>query len=128
MSELIKIQKIEYITLEQFIPNWTEMIEEMDVMCVVDKRDLFFHKLETKNYHRIKYAKGHGFDYMNPQVCLVGEAHHNNNYWCRECGHLCGFADAGNALCSGKEVFKEFKVKLFTHMLEAHSELMIKHD
>jgi len=35
---LIQIPKIEYITLEQFIPNWTEMIEEMDEKNIKAKR------------------------------------------------------------------------------------------
>ena len=56
---LIQIPKIEYITLDQFIPNWTEMIEEMDEKNITD---------------RISYARDHDLSYSNPNQCLVGES------------------------------------------------------
>ena len=123
MPEFVKlIQKIQYITLEQFIPNWTEVIEEMD-------------KKNILGIIRHDYALEKGLNYSNTKFCLVGESHHNNRDYSQGCMGEDGcptcftFAihPANDAIEHGKETFQNFKLELFTHMLEAHTELMIKH-
>jgi len=111
---LIQIPKIEYITLEQFIPNWTEMIEEMDEKKII-----------AGWINRFNYAKQRGLDFQQPKCCLVGEGHKNHNYKCDECKQFMTHP-ASQALCYGSGVFQAFKLDLFTHMLEAHPQLMIK--
>ena len=121
---LIQIPKIEYITLEQFIPNWTEMIKEMDEKGI---------KNGSTDYVRFEYARTNGLDYENTNCCLVGEAHHSNNDYadaekekrCIKCYDYC-IHSASSALDQGKETFQAFKLDLFTHMLETHPQLMIK--
>jgi len=118
---LIQIPKIEYITLDQFIPNWTEIIEEMD--------EKNMDRQERRSLHHSK-----GFDFMDCNHCLVGEAHHNKDdyselvmqdQFCPPCGYFCN-KPARQAIDQGHKTFQNFKLDLFTHMLEAHTELMIK--
>jgi len=111
---LIQIPKIEYITLEQFIPNWTEMIEEMDER-----------KTDVNWFTRFHYARVRGLDFQQPKCCLVGEGHKNHHYECYECEEFMTMP-AGEAITQGKQTFQAFKLDLFTHMLEAHPQLMIK--
>ena len=109
---LIQIPKIEYITLEQFIPNWTK-----------HSRDLIF-KGKKKN-HKLNLVDG--------SRCMVGEAHSfcsdywvtNNESYCSDCED---FSYSATQLldCKNYEKFDNFKLDLFTHMLEAHPQLMIK--
>ena len=121
MPEFVElIQKIEYITLEQFIPNWTEIIKEMDEKNIKDER--------------IEYCDVNGLEYWNHKSCLVGEAHHNNREYANNYGTIgcltCNsfsLCPASSALKKGKETFQNFKLELFTHMLEVHTELMIRH-
>lgn len=94
--------------LEQFIPNWTKISSQ-----------LVFDGMK----------EGDGIELVNMKSCLVGEAHHfSRNYTvdCDICHHLsfnaCDLID-----CQDYEKFDNFKLELFTHMLEAHTELMIKH-
>jgi len=125
---LIQIPKIEYITLEQFIPNWTEMIEEMDEKGIQndESRGIIGQK-------RFDYAKFHGLNYEDTKSCLVGEGHHYNNGYadgftdkrCMKCYNFC-IHSASSALDNGGKIFQAFKLDLFTHMLEAHPQLMIK--
>jgi len=123
---LIQIPKIEYITLDQFIPNWTEIIEEMDEMRIIDN------ECYSSQNKRSQYAGVRGLEFGNCKFCLVGEAHHNSNDYasdgdhdCKKCCRFCGSL-AWDALVTGEKTFQNFKLDLFTHMLEAHSELMIR--
>jgi len=125
---LIQIPKIEYITLEQFIPNWTEMIEEMDEKNLPSGIDGV---ILDESHPRVEYAQSQGLDYGTPKSCLVGEAnHHSDDYKynssCNICSNLCTYHHAGQALRLGHKTFQSFKLDLFTHMLEAHTQLMIK--
>ena len=109
--ELIK--KIEYITLEQFIPNWTEMVEEMD-------------ENNIRELDRMDYAEKKGLRYTEHRFCLVGEAYHNNKEYAfgeldKGCCFTCrdfSIYPASKAMDEGKETSQNFKLKLFTHMLE----------
>ena len=117
--ELIQEEKIEYITLEQFIPNWTEIIKEMDEKGIPNIGTI-----------RGVYCASHGLSYNSHKFCLVGEAHKNNDdYLLNLCQHCSDAAllPASNAVTQGKETFQNFKLELFTHMLETHQELMMKH-
>jgi len=104
---LIQIPKIEYITLEQFIPNWTKV-----------SLQLIF---EGKKHHN-------ELDLCSMNYCLVGEAHNfsrDYSHKCDECYNL-AFDACDLVWCKNYERFENFKLDLFTHMLEAHPELMIK--
>lgn len=119
MSEFVELIKLEYITLEQFIPNWTEIIKEMDE-----------YKIPSLGCRRIKYAENKGLSFNSYKYCLVGEGYKNDDIYLRTYCSYCSEAalnSASSALAEGKETFQNFKLDLFTHMLETHSELMIKH-
>ena len=81
-------------------------------------------------FRRLKYAKNKDLDYNTHKFCLVGEGHKNNDDFTHinHCQNCCDFAlgPASEAMNEGKETFQNFKLDLFTHMLEAHPELMIK--
>jgi len=59
MQQTEQIQESEFISLKDFIINWTEVIEEMDRLGISDKRS--------------EIAEQKGLDYGNNKFCLVGE-------------------------------------------------------
>jgi len=100
------------------------MIEEMDEGDIMTNTHGCIEN-PMRNY----YAEQQGLEYMSTKTCLVGEAHHYHaNYYnnCLKCENMCGANYAGIAMCNGGKTFQAFKLDLFTHMLEAHPQLMIK--
>lgn len=114
MQQLEQIES-EFISLKDFITNWTEVIEEMDEAHII--------------YGRSTEARKKGMDFSNSKYCLVGEAHHNDDSYrdatggCSTCGEWC-ILQAFGALHHGGEVFKEFKETLYNHMIQEHPEKM----
>jgi len=109
---LIQIPKIDYIILDRFIPKWTKYSKEL------------VFEGEAKPAPEL--------DLYESRQCLVGEArgfgssyHPYSGYGCdvcwKKCDEACQLFD-----CKNYKQFENFKLDLFTHMLEAHSELMIK--
>ena len=108
------IHKIEYIRFEHFIPNWTEMIKEMDEKKI--------------KYGRSKYALSNGLSFGDSKTCLVGESYFGDTGYiksCFICNHL-HYTPALFALNEGGKTFQDFKLNLYTHFLESHTELMIR--
>jgi len=94
------------------------MIEEMDEKKIKDNHD----------NKRWDYAKTNGLAFGFCNSCLVGEANHNSGKYTHTCAECCRFCQipAFEGLSKGGETFQAFKLDLFTHMLEAHPQLMIK--
>jgi len=113
-------QESEFISIENFITNWTEMVESLDTA-------------DVKGLDRVIVAKVKGLDYMEHKFCLVGEGYGNNaNYAGIGTGHCIKCRDmalgpASAALTNGGETFKEFKKQLYDHMIESHPEKMRKY-
>jgi len=118
--------QIKYIKLDQFIPNWTEMVKEMDGLGLDNKQNLLVMNSETI---RVKYAQQKGMDFMKTKFCLVGEGHKYNDWYsdrCSMCDDFCGGNQAGTALIEGGKTMKGFKLKLYTHFLESHPEFVMR--
>ena len=114
MMQQIEVQESEFISLNDFITNWTEVIEEMD-------RDHITHARSIE-------ARKKGLNFTNGKYCLVGEAHHNDDSYrnvgaCSICNEWC-VERAFEALLRGGKVFKEFKETLYNHMIQEHPEKM----
>ncbi len=109
-----QIQESEFISLKDFITNWTEVIEEMDEAHII--------------YGRSVEARKKGLNFTSGKYCLVGEAHHNDGSYrniggCSTCDGWC-VDQAFNALSRGGETFKKFKETLYNHMIQEHPEKM----
>ncbi len=128
MSELIQEEK--YISYENFIPNWTELIEEMSEKGI-----------EKSLLHRMSYASERGYNFNNCRQCLVGEGYKGNDNYvgfqfngkelnekkCDTCTTMCAMP-ASNALTYGEKAFDLFKRNFYDHMIDAHPDLMVKRD
>jgi len=120
MSELIQEEKQEFISYENFIPQWTSIIEEMD-----------FKGIKTEAHTRELYFMERGFDYMDGKSCLVGEAHKGyggysesfNDDFCKDCQTL-SYKSSFVGYTNGGVIFESFKHDLYYHMLEQHQEEM----
>jgi len=121
MSELIQEEK--YISYENFIPNWTELVKEMDEKGISPEPEI-----------RIAYAKEKGYNYMDGKQCLVGEGHKGNREYanpyeekhCNDC-KIMSFKLASNATTGGI-AFDSFKRTFYDHMIDTHPDLMVKRD
>ncbi len=114
MQQTEQIQESEFISLNDFITNWTEVVEEMD-------RDHVLHYRSTE-------ARKKGLNFSDGKYCLVGEAHHNDDSYrgvelCSICEEWC-VLQAFEAISRGGEVFKKFKETLYNHMIQEHPEKM----
>jgi len=121
MSELIQEEK--FISYENFIPNWTELVKEMDKLG-----------LARDTNTRVNYAREKGYEYIDGKQCLVGEGHkgkrdYANPYekkYCDDC-KVMSFRLASNATTGGI-AFDTFKRTFYDHMIDVHQDLMIKRD
>jgi len=127
MSELIQEEK--FISYENFIPNWTELVKEMDEKGI-------------EGTQRMIYADNNGYKYSSCKQCLVGEGHKGNvNYvggvsiitgkdskkGCKTCTHM-STMPASSALTYGGHIFDSFKRTFYDHMIDTHPDLMVKRD
>jgi len=116
MQQTEQIQESEFISLKDFITNWTEVVEEMDK--------------ENISSFRSTAARNKGLDFSNSKYCMIGEAYGNDDSYrsvgeggCPTCDDWCVMR-AYDALHNGGEVFKEFKETLYNHMIDNHPEKM----
>lgn len=112
MSELIQVEK--YITLQDFLPEWTKFKEKIG-----DKP--------------IRRNMDDVLDIGDGRFCMVGEAYEfTNNYWLRNNSKYCKTCtdfSLGSCCMSVNHSVRDFyigKEKLYNHMIEAHPELMVK--
>jgi len=119
MSELVQEEK--FISYDNFIPNWTELIKEMDELG-----------LEQHQSIRVNYARDKGYNYTDGRQCLVGEGHKgsgeyansNEKKYCGNCKSLSlGFASVAT---TGGNHFDSFKRTFYDHMIDVHPDLMVK--
>lgn len=121
MSELIQEEK--FISYDNFIPNWTELVKEMDELGIARDTNT-----------RVNYAKEKGYNYIDGRQCLVGEGHKGSREYanpyedkhCDDCKTL-SFKLASKAM-SGGTAFDTFKRTFYDHMIDDHPDLMIKRD
>lgn len=140
MSELI--HKVNYISFEEFIPDWTEMVKEMDEKEIGKeyKNKVNFNKSirNQKDFRflgeeRVHYAKDKGLNYMHGNQCLVGEGHKGNgdysgfdpNKKCDTCKQT-SYRDAYEAMAIGGEYFNDFKHAFYNHTMLEHPDLLVK--
>jgi len=140
MSELI--HKVNYISFEEFIPNWTEIVKEMDEKEIgkeyKDKVNFNKSLRDQKDFRflgeeRVHYARDKGLNYMVGNQCLVGEGHKGNgdysgvdpNKKCDTCKET-SYRDAYEAMSIGGEYFNDFKHALYNHTMLEHPDLLVK--
>jgi len=105
------IQK--YIKLDEFIPLWSEQVKE----------------LEKKSENEVRnIMKKSGLDITIMEYCVVGESHffnkdYSNKNFCKKCYD---FSYKACDVYRNQKSFENFKLELFTHFLESHTELMIR--
>ncbi len=123
MSQQEQIEEEKYISYENFIPNWTELVKEMDELGLAQNPSI-----------RVPYAREKGYNYIDGRQCLVGEGHKGNrdyanpygNSYCEDCWNL-SIKLASGATKGGK-FFDEFKRTFYDHMIDTHPDLMVKRD
>lgn len=117
MSKLI--QKSKYISLQDFLPKWTEFAEKHHTLMMMH---------QTQNQF--------GLEIGVAEYCLVGEAHgYNGNYtiFCEYCSNLAIGESKINEidyLSATKNLknFYKFKEGLYNHFMKCHKkELEIGH-
>ncbi len=121
MSELIQEEK--FISYENFIPNWTELVKEMDEKGI-----------ERHQSIRVNYAREKGYNYTDGKQCLVGEGHkgsrdYANPYekeYCEDCKVMS--ISLASSATTGGEHFDNFKRTFYDHMIDVHPDLMLKRD
>lgn len=140
MSEVI--QKPKFISVEEFLPQWTSMVKEMDEKEIGKeyKNKVNFNKSlhNQKDFRllgeeRVRYARGEGLNYMHGNQCLVGEGHKGNGDYagidpdkkCDTCKET-SYRDAYEAISIGGEYFNDFKHALYNHTMLEHSSLLVK--
>lgn len=106
---LIQVEK--YISLQDFLPKWTELKESVG----------------DKPIGRGKNA----LDIGNGKLCMVGEAYEfTKDYWMLDNSKYCKVCtdfSLGNSIYCIQGSVRDFylqKEKLYNHMIEAHPELM----
>jgi len=112
--ELIKKPQVQYIKLDDFIPLWSDLIEE-------------FEEKQLSDQERNSLSNTRELDINKSKSCLVGEAHHFSNDYVDDC-RICevfSWRDAVSTYLGSKSI-SDFKLKLFTHFLETHPEEVMR--
>jgi len=140
MSEVV--QKPKFISFKEFLPQWTEVVKEMDEKEIgKEYKDKINFKKEIRDQPafgalgniRIAYSKERGLNFMNGGCCLVGEGHKgDSSYASSHSSKLCftcremSYGDAFVAMNIGGEHFNDFKHALYNHTMLEHPSLLVK--
>lgn len=107
------IQKSKYITLQDFLPKWTEFAEKHHTLMMLH---------QTQNQFGLEIGQANS--------CLVGEAHGFHDWYHVTCSY-CSDLSIGGVTIDGIDYisatknlknFYKFKEGLYNHFMEFHRE------
>ena len=123
MQETQQVEEMqsEFISLSEFIPNWTQLVEDGNGNLPSTVTELY------------------GISITRSNMCVVGEAHGNSREYCNCLGdNYCEICDAIShdhidsptstifGAILNKDQFLQVKKYLYTHMIDNHPDKMRK--